>query len=66
MAGCRSDLVIPRQLQEDDGHSEAGLILGCGHVVGSDCLTGWVTRAAERGLDARCPFCSEVIVSGVL
>jgi hypothetical protein len=62
---CDRDLEI-QGLQENDGHPEPPLILGCGHVVGESCLSQLVDRARVEGADAQCPYCRESIVTGVL
>jgi hypothetical protein len=59
------ELVI-RGLQEDDGHRELPLILGCGHVVGEACLSQLVDRARVDSTDVECPYCGKAIVTGVL
>jgi hypothetical protein len=62
---CDRDLEI-QGLQENDGHPELPLTLGCGHVVGESCLSQLVDRARDEGADAQCPYCREAIVTGVL
>lgn len=63
--GCGDKLVVPSP-QEDNTDRESRIILGCGHVVGSNCLTWWIDRARDRGEEARCPHCPQEIVTGVL
>jgi hypothetical protein len=64
--GCDYEVVI-RGLQEDDGQREPALILGCGHVVGSNCFSWLVNRVRNvNSAEAKCPYCGQEPLTAVL
>lgn len=63
--GCGGELQVPSP-QADPTEREGRVILGCGHVVGSNCLTWRIAAARAESEEPTCPHCLQEIVTGVV
>ena len=47
-------------LSEDDTIEHPVRLPGCNHIIGSDCITKWVSQAPDGGHNT-CPFCRRIL-----